>query len=144
MSGTAPATDERPLRRGPGLSAGWSAFMLLTGPLAWFVQLCIGTALTSWPCYPFDQRLAAPLVGFDWTGGVARVLLLACAVLAAIAGYVSWSTLAGIVARGDGAPDPGRGRARFTALWGTLLGIGFSIATLATLAAFALVPQCAG
>jgi hypothetical protein len=118
--------------------------MLFTGPLAWFAQLCLGTALMSWPCFPYDQRLAAPLDGFGWTRGIALILLLACAVLAAVAGYVSWSTLLGIAARGDGKPDPGRGRARFTALWGVLLGIGFSLATLATLVAFALVPRCAG
>lgn len=144
MSGASPATGERPLRRGPGLSAGWSAFMLFTGPLAWFAQLCTGTALMSWPCYPYDQRLAAPLDGFHWTRGIALILLLACAGLAATAGYVSGSTLAEIRARGDGAPDPGRGRALFTVQWGLLLGIGFSIATLVTVVAFALVPRCAG
>jgi hypothetical protein len=144
MSGAAPSPGERPLRRGPALSPAWSAFMLFTGPLAWFAQLCIGFALLSWPCFPYDLRLTAPLDGFDWTRIAALILLLACAVLAALSGYVSWSTLAEIPARGDGAPDPARGRARFTALWGTMLGLGFAVATLATLAGFALVPRCAG
>lgn len=144
MSGELGRSGERPLRRGPGLSRGWSAFMLFTGPLAWFAQLCIGFALLSWPCFPYDQHLAAPLDGFGWTRGAALLLLIACAALAALSGYVSWSTLAEIRARGDGAPDPARGRARFTTLWGTLLGVGFALATLATLAGFALVPRCIG
>ena len=137
-----------PAPRADEIGTGMGAFLLFTGPLAWFAQLCIGFALLSWPCYPYDLRLSLPLDSYGWTQGVALLLLLACAVLAAASGLVSWRMLHRVDDETQGdkqeLADVGEGRTRFTALWGMILGVGFTLATLTTLAGFALVPRCAG
>lgn len=140
MTHPAPKSDE--------LSSARTTFLLTTGPLAWLAQLAIGYGLLSWPCFPLDLRLDAPLPGYEGTRAVALLLLLACAVLAAASGIVAWRTLRAVMDEKQGDHRHlihiGHGRTRFVALWGVILGFGFSIATLATLAGFALVPRCAG
>ena len=140
--------SHHPAPHGDRLSTGKAAFLLFTGPLAWFAQLCIGYGLMSWPCFPHDEKLMAPLAGYEATRAIALVLLLACAVLAAVSGFVALRTLREVKGEREGGHEDlihiGHGRTRFTALWGAILGLGFAITTLATLAAFALVPRCAG
>lgn len=136
----APHADEVPI--------ALTAFMLLTGPLAWFAQFCIGVALASWPCFPDRDRRIVPIAGYGWTGMAALILLILCAVVAMTAGLISWRTLRNVSKETKGGHahliEAGHDRTRFTALWGTILGAGFSLATLVTLAGFALVPRCAG
>jgi hypothetical protein len=138
----------QPARASTKLSTGRGAFLLFTGPCAWLVQLCIGDSLLSWPCFPLDVRRDAPLVGYEATWSIALILLLICALLAFIAGLASWRTLRDVQKEGDGGHPQlvpvGQGRTRFVALWGVVLGFGFTAATLVTLAGFALVPRCAG
>jgi hypothetical protein len=118
-----------------------TAFRLWTGPLAWIVQLCVGEALVDWPCFPSAQRLLVPLTGYGWSGTVAAALLVMCAALAFVAGWQAWREWRGLQGNHQLSRDD---RARFIALWGAILGIGFGVATLATLVAFAMVPQCLG
>lgn len=125
------------------------AFVLLfTGPTAWFVQFCVGVQLASWPCYPADTRYLVPIEGYGWTREAALVLLLLCALAAAISGLASWRLLQRVSDEREGGhaelAEVGHGRTRFIALWGTILGAGFVVATLFTLAGFAMVPRCAG
>jgi hypothetical protein len=148
MSADGPGLSHHPAPARNALSTARAAFMLCTGPLAWFAQLCIGYALLSWPCYPYDLRLASPVAGYGGTRLVALLLLLACAFLAMAAGVSSWRLLDAAKGERSGGHAElihvGHGRTRFIALWGLILGFSFAVTTLATLAGFALVPRCAG
>jgi len=147
-------TDDRqsvshhPAPRADRLSTGMATFILFTGPVAWLVQLCVGAMLLSWPCFPDMARLAHPIAGYGWTRLAALLILLGCALLAAVSGFVAWRKLREVRDEREGDEGDlihiGHGRTRFTALWGMILGWGFAVATLATLAGFALVPRCAG
>jgi len=125
-----------------------ASLLLYVGPLAWFVQLCAGVMLTSWPCFPSMERRAVPLPGYAWTHAGALALLVLCAVAAGFTGVLSWRKFReGRGERGDGKTaliEVGHGRTRFVALWGTYLGLGFALSTLVTLVAFAMVPRCLG
>jgi hypothetical protein len=116
-------------------AAGWAlGFGLLGGPAAWFVQLCAGVALTSWPCFPKDQQLPAPVGGFEWTGPATAVVSLAAFGISVAAMLISHQFLR----RTRG------GRTRFLALWGTIAGGAFAVAIAFTGVAFYLLPRCAG
>ncbi len=140
--------SHHPAPSGDTLSTARAAFLLFTGPLAWFAQLCIGYGLLSWACFPYDIRLGQPLTGFEGTLEIALILLLICAGLASLSAWFAWRTLQGVgeESRGDRSRliHVGHGRTRFTALWGLILSLGFAVATLLTLAGFALVPRCVG
>ena len=88
---------------------------------------------------PHAERLSS------W--GALAVLLL-CALVALAAGLLSWRKLREVKdehpSDGRHLVEAGHGRTRFVALWGVILGLGFTVATLVTLVAFALVPRCAG
>ena len=137
--------SHHPARHADKLSSAMAAFMLLTPPLAWLVQLCIGAAATSWSCFPRDIRLMAPMPGYRLT---ALLVLLGCALLSAISTIVSLRKLAEVKDEEHGShrrlADRGMGRTRFIALWGVILGVSFTVATLLHLAAFVLVPPCVG
>lgn len=139
------AVDREPPPEATRLPALTAFFIVFGGPIAWFVQLCAGEMLTSWPCFPNMERLSEPLGDYQWTRGAAIVLLALCAVVAIFAGLVALSTYRRVSATGRRQPeDPAWGRTCFLSLWGTITGIGFSIATLATLVAFIWLPRCAG
>lgn len=125
-----------------------AAFMLFTGPLAWFAQFCIGVALTDWPCFPDVDRRTVPVEGYYWSGDAALAVLVLCALLSIASGLVSWRALRRVSDEKPGGHahliETGHGRTRFVALWGTILGASFSVATLTTLAGFAMVPRCLG
>lgn len=129
--------------------SGWAASLLLyTGPLAWLLQICVGEAMTSWPCYPDMDRRTAPISGYEWTWTAAIVVLVLCAIAACTAGLFAWRTFHEVRAEVDGGHEKlleiGHGRTRFVSLWGAYLGLGFALATLVTLVAFLLVPPCLG
>jgi hypothetical protein len=117
------------------------------GPLAWFVQMCAGYALASWPCFPKDHRIVAPLAGYAWTSSAMVIALLAGVAIALVALFVSWRQFnQARQASGDERRqfDSGRERARFLALWGIVLGGGFAFTTVITAVAFVVLPRCAG
>ncbi len=123
-----------------------SAFGLLGGPAAWYVQLCAGYILASGPCFPHDMRRQIPLAGFDWTWP-ALVAILVCGVLVALAaGLVSWRLLSQTQRKSpDRQPlEADIRRTHFLALWGTVYGAGFALATLITAVAYSVLPRCAG
>jgi hypothetical protein len=130
------------------LSIGEALFGVFGGPLAWFVQLCAGYALATWPCFPLDHRLLIPQGGYAWSFPLMVALLVAGVVVALAAFGVSWRTYARTRNEGGGDDrhliEVGAGRARFLALWGMLLGAGFAVATSLTAVAFLLVPRCNG
>lgn len=124
-----------------------SVFGLVGGPLAWFVQMCAGYALASWPCFPKDHRMVSPLAGYAWTSPAMVIALVAGVAVALAALFVSWREL--IRTRHANADqrhqiESGAGRARFLALWGIFLGGGFALTTVITAFAFVVLPRCAG
>lgn len=125
-------------RTGRGLPAR-AVFGLLGGPLAWFVQLLAGFTLANAPCFPHDQRLAAPGAHWAWTHGGILVMLLLCVVVALVALRVSWVDL-----RSSSEGARAGSRTRFIAMWGVALGGGFCVATLLTGVGIVLLPRCAG
>jgi hypothetical protein len=125
-----------------------SAFGLLGGPLAWFVQLCAGYGLSSWSCFPKDERGLAPLVGVSWSWPTMVVLLVASVVIATAAFFAAYGNFRRTRDEGHGGHahlmEVGAGRTRFIALWGMLLGAGFAVATVIDAVAFLVLPRCAG
>ncbi len=117
-----------------------TAFGVIGGPLAWFIQLLAGYAMASGSCFLHDQRLITPGRSFAWThAGMVAVLLL-CTLVALAAFWVSWQHLL----RPSDRISAGAGRARFIATWGVVLGAGFCVATLLTGVGIRLLPRCAG
>jgi len=139
------AADRQPPPRAERLSSLTAFFIVFGGPIAWFIQLCAGEMLTSWPCFPSMDRLPEPIAGYHWTRAAAVIVLVLCAIVAIAAGLVALSTYRRVSDAERRRPeDPAWGRTCFLALWGTMTGIGFAIATLATLVAFFWLPRCAG
>lgn len=127
---------------------GQAVFTLLAGPAAWFVQLCTGYFLASWPCFPDPQRLPRPLQGYGWTGPAAVAVILIAFVIAMSATLLAWRAWARTRAEEAGGTagllSTGTGRTRFLALWGLLLSAGGAVATLSDLVAWLVVPRCGG
>lgn len=125
-----------------------SAFGLVGGPLAWFVQLCVGDVLSSWPCFPQDERMLAPVQGYGWTWAALGLVSLAAVVTAVAASLVSRSI--NRRARAEHAGDypdlleAGSRRTRFLALWGMVAGGAFAVAAAFTAVGFFILPRCAG
>jgi hypothetical protein len=139
---------ERPATQRDRPFSAASIFGLLGGPLAWYVQMCAGYALASWPCFPKDERNVAPLAGFAWTWPAMIVALIAGVVVALAAFSVSYRaytrTQAAAAADQWHVVESGGGRKSFLALWGTLLGAGFALTTVVTAVGFVVLPRCAG
>ncbi len=129
-------------------SRGEALFSVFGGPVAWFVQLCAGYALATWPCFPQDHRRVLPQSGYLWSFPLMVALLIAGVVVALAAFGVAWRTFRRTRNEAGGdhrhLMEVGAGRTRFIALWGMLLGAGFAVATSLTAVAFLLVPRCDG
>jgi len=70
-------------------------------------------------------------------------LLIVCALIALAAFLMSWRRLQSTREADQGrTPGTASAAAHFMALWGTLLGAGFCLATLLTIVAYAAVPRC--
>ena len=134
-------------RRAP-IPAFTTAFGLLGGPLAWFLQLCAGYGLASWSCFPKDQRGLLPIEGAAWSWPTVIALSSASVLLALASLFASWRLfqqtrearerdLYHVIEDGDGC-------IAFLGLWGILLGGGFAVTTLLNLVAFVVLPRCAG
>jgi len=128
-------------------------FSLLGGPLAWFVQLCAGYALSSWPCFPQDLRRPLPLPDYGWTSSAIALVSLAAFVIALAASLTGARAMRRNRAGEPAVRDSNRGgrieatvlgRRCFLALWGCLAGAGFAVAIAFTAVQFWLLPRCAG
>jgi hypothetical protein len=125
-----------------------AAFGLLGGPVAWFVQLCAGYGMSSWPCFPKDLHRLHPISGYEWTWAATGLVSLASVVVAVAAALVSQSTLRRTRDEAKGGHshllETGSGRTRFLALWGLIGGWAFAGASAFTAVAFFILPRCAG
>jgi hypothetical protein len=129
-----------PHRQRVGLLA--LGFGIVGAPLAWNIELLVGTALSGHQCFPRYMPLAVPL----WTG--TRGFLLAMSVVAIVmgiaAGLVAWRSWRRTHDEKPGSAHSGEGRTRFMALCGLLSSGLFLVALVFTLAAIMLVPLCSG
>jgi hypothetical protein len=129
------------------VSALESLFGLLGGPLAWFIQLCAGYALASWPCFPSEEHRLRMPDSYAWTSS-ALIAVSVAAIVIALASFIV-SRRAFDRTRDEeagGHPhllEAGAGRTRFLALWGMVFGAGFAIVTAMTTVAFFVLPRCA-
>jgi Na+/melibiose symporter-like transporter len=125
-----------------------SSFGLLGGPLAWFVQLCAGYIMASWPCYPMEEHRILPQNGYAWTWEAIVVVSIVAVIVCLAAFGVSRRTFNRTRDEDKGEHqhllEVGSGRTRFLALWGMVLGAGFAVATAMTAIAFFVLPRCAG
>ena len=141
MSALSDLTQDQDAAALRNLAGAASAFGVLGGPAAWFVQLCGGYLLASGPCFPGSVRYLAPPHSQSWTWPALMVLMVVCALIALGAFAVSWRIYRESQPAGR---EKGTGRESFMALWGMLLGAGFCVATLLTSVAFITLPRCAG
>src|SRR5512142_2421812 len=119
-------------------------FGLCAAPVAWNVQLLLGTALSGHDCYPREHLLATPL----WNG-LSPVLLaisLLGIVTAIAGGLVSWQSWRRTYDESPGSAhhlvDRGEGRTRFMAMSGILTSALFLVALVLGTIAYCLVPLC--
>jgi hypothetical protein len=130
------------------VSLAQSVFGLLGGPGAWFIQLCTGYALASWPCFPMDERRLLPPPDYGWTLE-ANVAVSIVAILTALAAAMVSRNIFRRTrdeAKGDHQHllEVGTGRTRFLAAWGMALGSVFALVSAMTMIAFWVLPRCAG
>jgi hypothetical protein len=124
-------------------------FGLFAAPLGWFVQLCAGYGLASWPCFPADQRGPAPLAGYEWTH-TAMIVISVCGILLALSGCLAClRVLRRARNEGEGVSpvqrwERGSERSCFLALWGVVFGGGFALSALISTVALLMLPRCAG
>ena len=123
-------------------------FGLLGGPAAWFIQLCGGFSLSTWPCFPGEQRLPAPALAWAWTRPATAIMTLLAFAIALAAMRVSGRLLREASAANSGgslsATARSPGRTCFLALWGTVAGGAFAVAITFTGIALFILPRCAG
>ena len=123
-----------------------TAFGLWAGPLAWFIQVCAGAALASWPCYPLDSPRLTPPSGYGWTWGTVIGISLAAVVISLLALFVSRAIYERTGAKrpsDQGEVATADERACFMALWGMLLSAGSVAVTAFTTVVLFLLPRCA-
>jgi hypothetical protein len=122
-------------------------FGLLAAPLGWFLQLCAGYALASWPCFPQDLRGAAPLPGYGWTLG-AMIIISSAGVLLALTGALACLRVLRRTHAAAGQPlqrwEEGSDRSCFLALWGVVFGSGFAVSALISTVTSVVLPRCIG
>ena len=113
------------------------AFALWGAPAAWLVELNVGYSLATNHCTAV--RHGAPPLG---AGGSAVVVLLVICTAVALAALLR--ARRGLLQARAGPVAIGSSRRRFLALWGVALGIGFSVATVATAVGILLLSRCGG
>jgi hypothetical protein len=131
-----------------GTNLGFLVFIVIGGPVAWYLQLTVNYGLVSHPCFPHFEPQQGYLPGWAWVGPVILVFNL-LAILAALAcGLLAlrlWR------ATSEAYPPvynqllpPAAGRTRFLAVCGILTGFGAVAATVFDLIALFAVPPCLG
>lgn len=147
MSAHDPGLSHHPAPKRGRTSGGELAFVLFAGPLAWFVQLNTGYGLMGTVCYPGPDRNIALPPGTQWTWVLTAVLYLVCLAVALLSGLAALRLLRRTRDEDVGSSAPleetGRGRTRFLAYWGVILGFGFAFVVLVNGLALLMVDPCA-
>ncbi len=123
-----------------------TAFGLWGGPVAWFIQVCAGYTLSSWPCYPLDTPRLGPPSGYGWTWGAVIGISIAAFVVALLSLQVSRAAYRRSATIGIPPRSPVElrmQRACFLALWGVVFSAGSAVVIAFTTIALSLLPRCA-
>jgi hypothetical protein len=125
-----------------------SFLALFGGPIAWFVQLCVGYPLASEACYPGAERRLTLPSHLGWTrAAIVAVMIAACVVslLALSSSLAAYRRSSSEMRRGaEQAIRIGADRTCFLALWGIIFSAGFAVASVITFVAYFVLPRCAG
>lgn len=147
MSAHDPGLSHHPAPQRGVTSRRELAFALFAGPLAWFVQLNTGYGLIATACYPGPDRNIALPPDAHWTWVLTAILYLVCLAIALLSGVVALRLLRRVRDEGVGSSAPleetGRGRTRFLAYWGVILGFGFASVVFVNGLALLMVDPCA-
>jgi hypothetical protein len=142
MSGEDHGMSHHPAPHRDRVALWESGLGLAGGPLAWLVQLTAGYALVAAPCF---TGLEPDPAGDGRIGAI--VIYLLCLALALAGGLVSLRIYRRTRDETESSENEllegGRGRTRFLALWGVLLGFGFAVVILLNGIPLIGVPSCA-
>jgi hypothetical protein len=134
-----------PSPHAPHVSLTHQAIGVAGAPIAWAIRLMVNLALASSACLPSSSLPGEPLTGrgaYIAMLGV-DVTALVIALAAAFLAYRDWrSTKAEKPGSHQHLLKVGEGRARFLALSGTIVSLGFALATGFDLTALLIVPIC--
>jgi hypothetical protein len=148
MAMSAPELTLHQEPRRPAEQLHESFFALFGGPLAWLMQLCLGYALASEPCFPGAERRVALPAHLMWTrGAIALAMIAACVIaLLACASSVRSYRRSSLEMQRDvrHVVRVGAERTCFLALWGVIFSAGFALASVLTFLAYFMLPRCAG
>jgi hypothetical protein len=147
MSATPQSTTQHPAPKAGAMRLTESFFAVFAGPIMWFLQLTMGFALVTEPCFNAGEPAAVPgLVNRMHTAALGLVVLAWAVSL--VAAWVAWRAYQRTEDEGHGdhrhVMEVGTGRTRFLALWGVILGIGSAVATSFTAVALFVLPRCGG
>jgi hypothetical protein len=122
----------------------WLWFGIFAAPLAWNLQLLIGSAVSGHVCYPALDPLGPQAGGqFPWQMGVVDVLCIVVALVALAVSVVHWRRVHEEKQGGGGhLLDQGEGRTRFMAMLGILNSLLFLVALLFASAHLFFFPPC--
>lgn len=147
MSAASQSTAQHPAPKAGAMRLTESFFAVFAGPIMWFLQLTLGFALVTEPCFNAGEPAAAPGL-VDRTHAAALGLIALAWVVSLVAAWVAWRAYQRTEDEGYGdhrqVMEVGTGRTRFLALWGVILGIGSAVATSFTAVAFMVLPRCGG
>jgi hypothetical protein len=125
-----------------------SFFALFAGPLAWLLQLYAGYALASQACSPGSERRLTLPAQLAWTRPAIAIVVIASglvSLLALVSSLRSYRRSAGESPGGAAeAVRVGAQRTCFLALWGIIFSAGAAVGSVLILAAYFVLPQCAG
>ena len=141
-----PATDSaHPSPQARHVSLFHQAIGVAGAPIAWAIRLIVNLALASSACLPSSPLPGEPLTGrgtgLAMLGVDMAALLVALAV--AVLSYRDWkATKTEKPGSHSHLLEVGEGRARFLALSGMIVSLGFALATGFDLVALLIVPIC--
>jgi hypothetical protein len=131
-----------------GTNLGLLVFVVIGGPVAWYLQLTVNYGLVSHPCFPHFEPQQTYLPGWAWVGPVILVfnlLAIVAALAAALLALRLWrQTRAAYPPVYNQLLPPAAGRTRFLSVCGILTGFGSVAATVFDLIALFAVPPCLG
>jgi hypothetical protein len=147
MSATPQSTAQHPAPKTGAMRLTESFFVVFAGPIMWFLQLTVGFALVTEPCFNAGEPAAVPAL-VDRTHAAALGLVVLAWAVSLVAAWVAWRAYQRTEDEGHGdhrhVVEVGAGRTRFLALWGVILGIGSAVATSFTAVALIVLPRCGG
>ena len=137
--------SEHPSPHAAKVSLTHQAVGVMVAPAAWVLRLCVNFAIASNGCRPETPAQAGVRHPVD-TESVMLAVDIAALLVALAAGCIAYSDWRLTRREKPGtrvdALEIGEGRARFLALLGIIVSLGFGLAILFDLTALLIVPYC--